>query len=465
MDNFLRALIVTLLFSFDASASWTKITVDGVATGQYMRTDQYTSLQAQLGRVSGGYQNKLQTSAPNTAGGSYISPVTTSATIPKIGSNVKIPVSSAAGAFVTAVLAAPVLKSAIAKAALVAVRLNPYVGTAVTLGWLANAGYQYLSESQTFSTLPTAQTSTLPGGCTGGYPDPVAMCQHFEFSSNPLNFIVAASGALQFKCLKSNGQISSQYQCLSTYNAQCASPKYWDSVYKQCITPAGVVQPVTDQQAETALASKPISGSVDTPQTINDELGELIKLDTIPELDTASGQELTGPNGETEIVTPGGTETTTTPDGNVTQRRLEYKTRFADDRAEIMEMIEETVTPASGSPTTTTTTKPADIDQAIASSQVPPEPPKTDCQLFPDAIGCSKYGDIPTQELIPVVQIPASMDYTSWGEGSCPAPVTTVHGIVFDYQPMCDKLVIIKPILLSCGLILSMFILIGAVKE
>ena len=396
----------------------------------------------------------LDSSPPNQKGGSYISPVTTDPATPKIASNVKIPLSTAAGLTVGAVLTAPVLKSSMAKAAVMLVRANPYVSTALTIGWLVNAGYHFFSDTGQFKSEVSSTTATQPG-CSV-----MPLGTSFYNPSNHHYYYAGSPSGLGVQPNLCNGSDFRYSIC----DASSPSYVFWPLCDQSNVLTAPLGSVVTDSQVEMGLTNTPISGSVDTPETINQELGELIKNDYIPELDTANPPKLRGPNGETTITTQGDQTTTVYPDGATRLQRLEYQTRFADDRAELEQTVFNTDTTATGQTSNTSTTSPSGLDNATVRSQNN-QPSKTDCDKYPDSIGCSKYGEFPIPEIIPVIQQPASLNYSSWGDGSCPAPVSTVHGIVFDYQPMCDKLVIIKPILLSFGLILSLFIIVGAVKD
>lgn len=90
---------------------------------------------------------------------------------------------------------------------------------------------------------------------------------------------------------------------------------------------------------------------------------------------------------------------------------------------------------------------------------------KTDCQLTPNAVGCATLEAPGAAETLVTDEVGVSSSYTSWGAGSCPSSVLGPHGVVFDYQPMCSSFAFFKPILISVGLILSLFIVSGGVKD
>ncbi|MFA5016278.1 MAG: virulence factor TspB C-terminal domain-related protein [Methylobacter sp.] len=90
---------------------------------------------------------------------------------------------------------------------------------------------------------------------------------------------------------------------------------------------------------------------------------------------------------------------------------------------------------------------------------------KTDCQLTPNAAGCSTLDSPGVPEALLTDEVGISSGHASWGAGTCPSSVSVSHGVAFDYQPMCSQLVFFKPILIAAGLIISLFIVSGGVKD
>jgi hypothetical protein len=90
---------------------------------------------------------------------------------------------------------------------------------------------------------------------------------------------------------------------------------------------------------------------------------------------------------------------------------------------------------------------------------------KTDCQLTPNAAGCSILDSPGAPETLLTDEVGISSGHPSWGAGTCPSSVSVSHGVAFDYQPMCSQLVFFKPILIAVGLIISLFIVSGGVKD
>lgn len=445
--------------------------VDGPALATYERTATSLKVYVDLPKQGGHASYTLNSSAPNTNGGSYIAPksVTSGSTVkPQIASNVKIPLSGGVGSAVSAVLTVPVLKSGMAKAAVALMRASPYVSAAVSLGWLANAGYQYISSTDSFQTLSTGTpTGSITGQCrmqSGTIiSNTYTMQQCLDWYSSGTTLTV--SNVTKADACNYNATLTGTNGIPTQRNP-------WWTNWSPCTddtNPTGAViapaYPKTPEQTIDALTLKPITGTVDTPQTIDNELGELIKAEYIPEKDPATPNKLTGPNGETTITTPGGTTTTAEPDGSVVARRLEYQTRFADDRAEIEELLGITTTAPDNTVTTSTQSGPPNLTEQTATTQNPPEPQQTDCDKYPDFVGCSKYGTAPVQEVIPVVDVPVSVSYTAWNEGSCPAPVTMNHGVTFDYTPFCNWLTLARPIIIGSALLMAALLIVSGVKD
>jgi len=90
---------------------------------------------------------------------------------------------------------------------------------------------------------------------------------------------------------------------------------------------------------------------------------------------------------------------------------------------------------------------------------------KTDCQLTPNSAGCAILDSPGAPESLLTDEVGISLGHASWGSGVCPSSVSVSHGVAFDYQPMCSQLVFFKPILIAVGLIISLFIVSGGVKD
>lgn len=123
------------------------------------------------------------------------------------------------------------------------------------------------------------------------------------------------------------------------------------------------------------------------------------------------------------------------------------------------ETVTQTCTGANSCSTTTTnTTTPGAAQEADQ---------KSDCDKHPNAIGCSEYGT-PSTEKVTGTEKPVSFTPVSFGEASCPAPVTfEAYGThTFEFAPMCDAAVTwVRPVVLVIAAALGAFIFIGGLKS
>lgn len=214
---------------------------------------------------------------------------------------------------------------------------------------------------------------------------------------------------------------------------------------------------VTDSQIQTALTASPpadkgaVLAQMHTPATdAQFQNGNLV--DPVSDAPT-----ITAPASTTDAP-----KTTVNPDNSVS--KATDTTSCTQTSTTSITCSTSTVTIntyVTGAPVTTTTVN-APPDTPPTTQQTTQ---KTDCEKFPMHIGCSDYGTPAPQEIIPVESIPLSNAYTSWGSGSCPAAVSLPHGMTFKYDSMCSALVLLKPILIAMGLLISMFIVSGGVKE
>jgi len=98
-------------------------------------------------------------------------------------------------------------------------------------------------------------------------------------------------------------------------------------------------------------------------------------------------------------------------------------------------------------------------DQSTTINEAPPsEAPAEDDVTF------DEVSDTILEEKV----ITAPLDTTSWGGGSCPAPIsmnTSVGNFEFDTQPFCDFAEALKPFILIVASILGAFIILRARKS
>lgn len=101
-----------------------------------------------------------------------------------------------------------------------------------------------------------------------------------------------------------------------------------------------------------------------------------------------------------------------------------------------------------------------------------PEPQpesKTDCDKFPDSVGCLAMGTVDDSTLQTEQKTIASISPVSvGGVGSCPAPLTTLfmgHPITMTYDLPCQAAGMLKPLILALSWLSAGVIFIGGVRQ
>ena len=114
-------------------------------------------------------------------------------------------------------------------------------------------------------------------------------------------------------------------------------------------------------------------------------------------------------------------------------------------------------------PTTNTTTTTGDT-----TVENPDEPTKDQCEKYPDSIGCSKFGEPPAAE--PLKKTERALNITAaafTSSAACPAPVQlAVMGQNYEipYDPLCDKLALIKPLMMLFAAFVAAYVLADSFK-
>lgn len=148
------------------------------------------------------------------------------------------------------------------------------------------------------------------------------------------------------------------------------------------------------------------------------------------------------------------------PDGTVqTKQDVTTFTQNSGDTISATTNTTTTTTHADGSTTTTVTNN---------APPAPPDQPKTDCEKYPDNIGCAKFGDAPTPEVLPVINASISLNPVSLGHGSCPAPISmaTSRGTFsLSFQPLCDYAVMTSYLFISLCWLMAGYIVLGSIRE
>jgi hypothetical protein len=92
-------------------------------------------------------------------------------------------------------------------------------------------------------------------------------------------------------------------------------------------------------------------------------------------------------------------------------------------------------------------------------------PSQTDCDKYPDSLGCSKYGTPSTNETISNKEMPNSISPLSFGSsGSCPNDLTTSflgQPLSISYSSVCQFASGLKTVILVIGAFLGLYIAFG----
>lgn len=153
-------------------------------------------------------------------------------------------------------------------------------------------------------------------------------------------------------------------------------------------------------------------------------------------------------------------EQTVNPDGTVqTKQDVTTFTQISGDTISATTNTTTTTTHVDGSTTTTVTNN---------APPAPPEQPKTDCEKYPDNIGCSKFGNAPTPDVIPKIDVAMSINPVSLGAGTCPAPLSMALSrgtYSLSLQPLCDYATMIAPLFIAFCWLIAGYIVLGSVRE
>ncbi|MFZ2407126.1 MAG: virulence factor TspB C-terminal domain-related protein, partial [Methylobacter sp.] len=98
---------------------------------------------------------------------------------------------------------------------------------------------------------------------------------------------------------------------------------------------------------------------------------------------------------------------------------------------------------------------------------------KTDCEQDSTRAGCSQLGDAPTADAVPNSDASGitsgSFSSTSWGSsGTCPSDTTSkfsTQSIVFSYEPVCNYLSGLAPVLIALSFVGAGRIVLGSVQD
>lgn len=132
--------------------------------------------------------------------------------------------------------------------------------------------------------------------------------------------------------------------------------------------------------------------------------------------------------------------------------------------------ITETTTNADGSSTSTSQGQDSFCQANPTHKLCRAEDAKTDCDKYPDAIGCQVMGDVPEFEPLETKEIDMSSIVLRElpSDNSCPAPLTYTiggHTITLSFDPICQYASAFKPLVIAAAWLSAAFIIVGARKD
>lgn len=152
---------------------------------------------------------------------------------------------------------------------------------------------------------------------------------------------------------------------------------------------------------------------------------------------------------------PGPSTTTKNPDGSTTVVNTTSNFTISGDTITNISNISSTTIYNSSSVVMSTSTS------TVTPAPTKAEEVKTDCDKYPDSIGCSKYGTPVASDTLGRESRNVSITSVTFAGGSCPGPVTFSvfsHSYEFSYSTLCDKLAMIAPLLLGLSALLAAYI-------
>lgn len=213
-------------------------------------------------------------------------------------------------------------------------------------------------------------------------------------------------------------------------------------------------QPATLDDLANAIASK--SGWPSTSQ-LPKAVARAIELQPTTQVQTEPAK-VTGPATST-----GTTTTTNKPDGTKDVTTVTHNHTYNNGN------VTTTTTTVINNYNTTNNITGTTTSTSTAPRAADPAPdPKTDCDKYPDSVGCAKLGDTPTSDQLNKKTSAVNVVPVSFAAGSaCPQPLGfSVRGTAYtvSYQPLCDKLAVLKFLFLAMAGFIAALILADSFK-
>ncbi|PPK67256.1 hypothetical protein B0F88_1143 [Methylobacter tundripaludum] len=335
---------------------------------------------------------------------------------------------------------------------------NPYFFAAVTVGsaiyeYFNDAGYSFDASGNAYKGA-NAGTDSSGAYCQNPkvdefeYYNTASHTRYFYNHSNTAPYCPEGANLLNH-CMNVAG---------NGFNRLCSEPYVDIPRYPQMIADLIAHEPADPAPVTAQIHSIDPSGSsdpvVDEPVQIN--------LDTSPMYGPSDSNWNPGHLSMPQTSTPTAPKSVTTPSGQV------------QESTSTTTLTQPTTQSISATTTTTTNTINQDNSSHVTTVNNAPELPpesneaKTDCDKYPDAIGCSKYGEAPPADAVQTVNVTATLSPTSLGSGSCPSPniVQLSHGktVTVSYQPECDLATGIAPLMIALAWLAAGMLVLSPVR-
>lgn len=147
--------------------------------------------------------------------------------------------------------------------------------------------------------------------------------------------------------------------------------------------------------------------------------------------------------------------TTQNPDGSSQTKQSVTNITYAGDTITYNTVVTTTNINASGQATDVTT-----------ETTEEEKPPEDLCTKNPDTIGCMKLGDVPKDEIPKATKnVTYATEDVGLGDGACPPGVDLGPGRVLSFTPICEKLLLAKPMILAMAALSALLIVMGIRSE
>lgn len=382
-------------------------------------------------------------------------------------------------------LSGQITPSALAKA-VVGMAVRGPVVPAIVLGLAAGALKDLLDRSSTvYDPLSPSGLSTKPIVSAPVGANLIATCGNL-YNDNQVRLDCLAASYTQCQSATPN----------RTLVDRLVSGVTFTDVY--CSAAPSVVTP--SSQLTTAQALPRLGAIASSPQQVEDLLKQIAALspDDLPDLPDWQAPSMSLPsaannnngstdpsiqpqsNGTVKVFNP--TETTINPDGSKrvsgtvdtftspsTTKITQTPVTTVDTTPVGQPTITQTVSTTPSIPTTPVSlpnATPTVVQQPTQTITFPEQ--KTDCDKYPNSIGCSLYGDTPTAETLTNTNVPISLTPTYSPSGSCPAPLSfSALGKTYQlsYQPVCDYALGIKFVVLALAWLSAGYLVVGGVRD